>query len=308
MGRGFAHQALIYAGDEEFLAGTLPFVRDGLDAGEPVLVALPEDKIAALRGELGPDSDLVHFEDMASLGRNPARIIPVWREFVAAAEAGRPLRGIGEPAWPGRSEAELAECDHHESLLNRAFADAPAFTLLCPYDKRGLADEVLEAARRNHPELIEAGRRRTSGEYVDPGTGPGPLAALLAPPAAQPAEFGFGAADLRLVRSFVCEHAVRAGLDSHRQADLVLAVSELAANSVQYGGGEGRVRVWRDGELLHCEVADDGRLDDPLVGRARPSPMQERGRGLWLVNQLCDLVQLRSGPDGTVGRVSMRVG
>ena len=48
-----------------------------------------------------------------------------------------------------------------------------------------------------------------------------------------------------------------------------------------------------------------GRLEDPLVGRARPTPTQDHGRGLWLVHQLCDLVQLRSGEAGTVARVSM---
>jgi len=35
-----------------------------------------------------------------------------------------------------------------------------------------------------------------------------------------------------------------------------------------------------------------------------PSPEQEGGRGVYLVNQLCDLVQLRSSAEGTTIRVT----
>ena len=159
-GRQFRHEALFYEGASEFLAGTVPFLRAGLAADEPILVALDERKIRLLRDELGADADRVRFVDMAALGRNPACIIPAWRDFVADRQDGSPIRGIGEPVWRGRSEAELSECDHHESLLNLAFADAADFTLLCPYDVEGLDPDVLEAARRNHP-LVTAGGETT---------------------------------------------------------------------------------------------------------------------------------------------------
>jgi anti-sigma regulatory factor (Ser/Thr protein kinase) len=87
--------------------------------------------------------------------------------------------------------------------------------------------------------------------------------------------------------------------------DLVLAVNEVAANSIAHGGGSGTLRVWRDGGALVCEVSDRGHLDDPLADRRRPAPGQDGGRGLWLANQLCDLVQVRSFATGTTVRLHM---
>jgi anti-sigma regulatory factor (Ser/Thr protein kinase) len=51
------------------------------------------------------------------------------------------------------------------------------------------------------------------------------------------------------------------------------------------------------------EFSDSGRVTDPLAGRLMPSLEQTGGRGVYLVNQLCDLVQLRSSDHGTVVRV-----
>ncbi|HEY1450507.1 MAG TPA: ATP-binding protein, partial [Solirubrobacteraceae bacterium] len=88
--------------------------------------------------------------------------------------------------------------------------------------------------------------------------------------------------------------------------DFVLAVNELATNSVQHGGGGGMLRVWQEPGALVCDVRDRGFIEDPLAGRRRPPIDQYGGRGLWLVNRLCDLVQIRSSPSGTVVRVHMR--
>ncbi|MGH9135732.1 MAG: MEDS domain-containing protein, partial [Acidimicrobiales bacterium] len=139
MTAGFVHDLFLYADEDDFLAGTVPFVRGGLAAGEPVLVAVGAAKIGLLRDTLGDDADAVGFADMGEIGRNPAHIIPVWRQFVNQhASPRRRLRGIGEPVWPGRRPAELAECHRHETLLNVAFGDGPAWSLLCPYDAGAL--------------------------------------------------------------------------------------------------------------------------------------------------------------------------
>ena len=86
---------------------------------------------------------------------------------------------------------------------------------------------------------------------------------------------------------------------------MVLAVNEIAANSVQHGGGSGTLRIWREGDVLTCEIRDSGHLDDPLADRRRPAPGEDGGRGLWLANQLCDLVQVRSFTTGTTVRLHM---
>ena len=98
-----------------------------------------------------------------------------------------------------------------------------------------------------------------------------------------------------------------AGIDDDATSDFVLSINELAENSVRQASGGGQVRIWNDGEDWVVEVSDDGRLDDPLVGRRRPARAGLGGRGLWLTHQLCDLVQVRSSDRGTTVRAHMRV-
>jgi anti-sigma regulatory factor (Ser/Thr protein kinase) len=305
----FRHEALFYAGEDEFVAGTLPFIRDAVAADEAILVAVSEARIRALRSELNGKAKAVHFIDMALLGRNPACIIPAWRDFVDEFGAtGRPLRGIGEPIWAARSPAELVECQRHESLLNLAFAHAAVFWLLCPYDTGTLGADVLEEAQRSHPFVAEEDVSRESDAYLVPGLAPDPFDGELPKPSRRPVELAFDEHGLRAVRSFVSEHAQGGGLEVGRTADLVLAVSELTTNSVFHADGQGTVRMWREASSLLCEVRDNGRFDDPLVGRERPTAIRMSGRGLWLVNHLCDLVQLRSSPTGNIIRLHMNLG
>jgi anti-sigma regulatory factor (Ser/Thr protein kinase) len=244
---------------------------------------------------------------MSDVGANPGRIIAAWRGFVDRhAAPGRRLRGIGEPIHPARREAELAECHRHEELLNLAFIDADDFWLVCPYDTMALPEEVVERARTTHPLVVEAGTSSPSGRY-DPHAPTLPSAEPLPEPAGPVDELAVAAGRLRDVRALVRRHAEAAGLPDTRRADLVLAATEVAANSIRHGGGHGRLRVWREPDALVCEMHDAGAIDQPLVGRLPPPGPQTGGYGLWLVNQLCDLVQLRTFPDGNVVRVHMRV-
>jgi anti-sigma regulatory factor (Ser/Thr protein kinase) len=302
----FHHETLFYSGVNGFLEGTLPFVNDALQAEEPVLVAVGKAMIKALEEALGGDAERVRFVDMRALGANPARIIPAWHQFLEDhASDGRPAHGIGEPIWPGRSQAELAECQRHESLLNLAFDAGQAWRLLCPYDIDALDERVIEAARRSHPFVAHDGASRKSEVYLSPRNTPGPFAGALPPPAAQPVEMAFAGEELGIVRRFAAQMADAALLNPARTEDLVLAVNELATNSVRHGGGRGTLRMWREADELLCEVHDDGHIDEPLAGRIRPTPHQETGRGLWIVNSLCDLVQIRSSPTRSVVRVHM---
>jgi anti-sigma regulatory factor (Ser/Thr protein kinase) len=85
---------------------------------------------------------------------------------------------------------------------------------------------------------------------------------------------------------------------------LELAASELATNTIRHGGGAGTVAMWLDGSAAVVEFSDAGVLTDPMSGRRTPTLEQEGGRGLYLVNQLCDLVQLRSSDRGTTVRIT----
>ena len=269
-----------------------------------MLAAVGDDKRQLLSDALGGDAEQVRFVDMERLGRNPACIIPAWREFVGDADA--PLLGIGEPVWPGRSDAELVECRRHESLLNLAFAGKSAWRLLCPYDAGALDAAVLADARRNHPHVFESGARRDSDDYTETTT---VLAwdGALPEPESTPVTLPFMREDLLLVRAFVTERAQYAGFDDERKADLVLAVNELVTNTIRHAGGHGVLRTWRENGTFLVEVADDGHIEDPLAGRERPPDADGGGRGLWIVNHLCDLVQLRSSRAGSVVRLHMSV-
>jgi anti-sigma regulatory factor (Ser/Thr protein kinase) len=308
-GQAFHHEALLYSDQDEFLAGTTSFLREALEADAPALVVVDAAQIEMLRAELGSGADRIQFADMAGVGANPGRIIPAWREFVDCHGGGDDgIWGIGEPIWPGRSEAELAECHRHEALLNVAFHDAPGFRLLCPYDTERLDPDVIHRAHCNHPVIAhDDGARTASHDYSGLEAIAVPFDDALPDPPVAPRELPFHRDTVRLVRRFVAVHAIDAGVAGSRVEDLVLAVDELASNSVRHGGGGGSVRLWEDDTTLVCEVRDAGRITDPLVGRVRPTVDRRDGRGLWLVQQLCDLVQVRSGDLGTVVRAHVRL-
>jgi anti-sigma regulatory factor (Ser/Thr protein kinase) len=299
-----------YAGEAGFAEGTLRVLREGVARGEPALAVVAPPKIALLREALGAGAKHVRFEDMARVGGNPARIIAVWRAFVREAGAtGRPLRGIGEPVSTERSAAELFECHRHESLLNLAFADAPDFRLVCPYDTSALDPAVVAHAHRTHPLMQEPdGTVRRSTAYHGLEAATEPCRAPLPPPPTDAQTIPILPASLTSMRALIGRRAARAGLAPARGEDLVLAVNELATNSIRHGGGAGTLRVWATSSALVCEVTDAGHIEHPLAGRELPEPGQVGRYGLWLVNQLCDLTEQRSLPRGNLVRVWMRRG
>jgi anti-sigma regulatory factor (Ser/Thr protein kinase) len=304
-GASFRHEMLLYAdGDQGFLQGTLEVVERALAREAGVLVAVGEPRAAALGEALGDGAEQVLFANMAELGRNPARIIPMWREFVRqhARGDGRAL-GIGEPVWPGRSVAEIGECERHEALLNLAFGEGPGWHLLCPYDLDGLEDTVIEAARLTHPRLAWDGASHHNGAYVGGREPALAFAGDLPSPSAPIMQLTFATGNLAELRRVTSRWGEMHALGVQRTEELVLAVDELATNSIRHGGGCGTLRCWREQDTLLCEVSDAGRIEEPLVGRSHPSLAADSGRGVWLVNQLCDLVQIRSGVDGSVVRV-----
>lgn len=303
-GQPFRHEALLYGDESSFLEGTIPFIRDGLAAGEPVLVVESVKNIGLLRAQLGGDADSVRFADMTEVGANPARIIPAWLEF-AAQHRGERLRGIGEPIWRGRRGAELVECQRHESLLNVAGSGVDLW-LLCPYDTSGLDEEVIAEARRSHPFIVEGSRTSRSADYRDDAPAATSLDAPLSEAPISCQELLIEPGSLAMFRTLVTAAATGAGLDRARTANVVMAANEVATNSLKHGGGKGVLRVWRDDGALIFEVRDVGHFDRPLVDRERPATDPAAPRGLWLANQLCDLVQIRSNSMGTVVRLHMR--
>jgi anti-sigma regulatory factor (Ser/Thr protein kinase) len=293
---GFRHEAFSYDSEECLVTRVADFVRAGLAEDAAVLVVAPADRLGPVRDRLGADARDVGFRNVLDAAHNPARVIPMWRDWLDA-NAGRRCRGVGEPGHEGRRAAALVEWHQQETLLNLALAKAD-FRLMCPYSA-DQPESVLARARASHPWW--------EGE---PNPGFDDAIGTLTQPLPEP--FGptrllrFALDSLTGVREYVAGKARKFGLDADAVERFALAVHEVMVNSVDHGGGGGMLRLWTEDDDVVCEVRDEGVITDPLIGRRKPTLAQPRGRGMWMVNQLCDLVQVRSSPEiGTVVRLRM---
>jgi anti-sigma regulatory factor (Ser/Thr protein kinase) len=296
------HEALFYRGKGELARAVHDFVQEGIQAGEPVLAAVPHENVEWLRESLSHHAAEVRFEDMNEVGSNPSCLLPMIQEWIDDHD-GR-ARVISEPMWPGRSYAETIECLRHEALVNHALSDSDA-KILCPYDAEHLASAVLEGAELTHPRLRDASGSRRSERYEDP------LGVLLgqrwplSPPAVPMSEHIF-VGDLRSLRRAVIDDPSLRVLSHERREDVVFVVNEAATNALKHGDGRCTARIWHDGQSVVSEVSSDTAGPDVLAGRRRPSPDALSGRGLWLINQVCDLVELRSSETGMTLRMHVR--
>ena len=299
----YQHEAFLYRGEEDFLAGTVPFLLDAVALGQPVIVGFVPARLTKLRKAVGPNAPGVLFVDLTELGA-PAKFIPALRSFVADyGGAGRPIRAVGEPAPPGSRATTVAEAQLHDALLNLSVEPDTPFWLRCLYDAEALVGPVIEEVARSHPSLRESGTYRGSTSYGGAHHADALFGGSLPEPPPDATPTTFHSDNVAELRSLVTFHAVLAGLSSDRTADLVLAVAEVATNSIRHAGGWGTLRIWQQHDALVCEISDRGHITDPLVGRRTPAADSGGGRGLWLANQLCDLVQVRSGPAGTTVRL-----
>jgi anti-sigma regulatory factor (Ser/Thr protein kinase) len=295
---GFSHTALLYRDRDEYLGGLARFAEAAAEIGAPLQAVLPGGGMDAL-AELPSCAMLA---DMTDLGRNPARLIVSGQTFVDS-HPGQHVCCVWEPVWPGRSSAELCEIARHEALSNLAF-NGEALTLLCMYDASTLSAELLRDIELTHPAVILGRQRLNSAGYLGPGRVPPRCDAPLPPPPADADSLVF-TDNLAEVRELSMRHAEAAGLSRARVNDLKLAISEVAANALGYARG-GVLQVWhRIGEVV-CQVEDSGYIPDLLAGRRRKPADHAGGHGLWLVNLVCDLVERRTGPTGTMTRLHMR--
>jgi anti-sigma regulatory factor (Ser/Thr protein kinase) len=114
--------------------------------------------------------------------------------------------------------------------------------------------------------------------------------------------------NLSQVRSLAETRARAAGLAEDRVTDFVIAVSEVAANTVRHARSPGSIQIWCDAKEIVCEIRDRGVITDPQAGQHPPPPDSNGGHGLWLVHQICDQVELQSDPEnGTVIRLHMKL-
>ncbi|MGH8933936.1 MAG: anti-sigma factor RsbA family regulatory protein [Egibacteraceae bacterium] len=301
------HQALLYKTEQEFVDAVVPFLREGIANGERVIaVTTPPHKLALIEEALDQDASFVESLGIAEFSDTPARRLA---GFHAHIQGTRRLRAVGELPWSG-SGREREEWARYESIVNVALASGDA-DLLCLYDAGNLEAAVLDIAMRTHPLLLHGPHRQPSHGYVDPGefTRAYDAAPLLEPEGpTETLEFR-SEPDLRAIRRLLRGHAARSGLIPGQIESLLVAASEVATNVLRHGGGCGIVRCWVEPDRFTCEIADPwGRITDPFAGFVPPAPDQTGGRGLWLVRQLCDAVEIPSRDIGTVVRLHVRRG
>jgi anti-sigma regulatory factor (Ser/Thr protein kinase) len=310
--RGYFHEALLYNSDEEFLAAALPFVQDGVVAGEPVVVALGERSAELVQAALGDTTGVAVYGGVgAGVGRydNPVGALRFYRETLtqhAAAGVGQ-VRVLGETPHPGLGQP-WEWWARYEATANHAFAEFPLWGL-CPYDLRLTSDAVLEDVTRSHPYLATGdGAHRGNSRYRDPAqflTGRAP--AMLDPLLAQPARVELIDPTPAVARAAVRDTAGATALARAQVEDMVLAVNEAVTNATCHGRRPARLRIWTALERLVATVTDRGQgPTDPYAGLL-PTVTAAGGRGLWMMHHLCSHVTFHRDEQGfTLGLVAGR--
>jgi anti-sigma regulatory factor (Ser/Thr protein kinase) len=295
------HLMLPYDSPRQCASALLDIFRERLRPSEAVAVAVTSQVAGCAQEALAGRGVPVEYVDVARLGRNPARLISAISDL-ATAGGGR-VWWIEEPMWPGRSPAEVAEVARHEALVNLAFTGAPV-QVVCVYNRPLLSAAELRYGESTHPSLWRDGHAEASAGYTGAGEMPAGADLPLDPPPPDAHRISYGWA-LQPVRDAVEAAAAAAGVAGDRARDLVLAVHEAAANSLRHADGTGVLHTWRAAGEIICDIGDSGTVTDPLAGRRR-SVADARGHGLWVANQVCDLVQVRSRPGRTTVRLHMR--
>lgn len=303
MGTAAQHEAVLHTSPADLARMLAPRVDAALSANGVVLAALETTHRDALREALGPAASGVEFADPAQV-----HSVPGFTVAARVARTGRRVSSTGGRAMVIDQYVEgLPDCGpghwaRFDIALNVALVGLPV-TVLCAYPENS---PHLERVHATHPTLPggcgpNPGYRRPVDALAD---FPPPPPPELGPPAAQ---LRFEADELSGLRHLVSRVATAVGLGPDRTADAVLAVNEIASNSIEHGPGSGVLRLWetRSGDLV-AEVADTGGgLDVPFPGITFPPPEGARGRGLWLAAELSDVLQVWSDAGGTVIRVSV---
>jgi anti-sigma regulatory factor (Ser/Thr protein kinase) len=298
------HSLLLYASEDEFLAPLVPFVLDGIAAGDAVIAVAATANLRALRATVGPAPPSVRFVEGRDWYAHGPDTVGRWTSFIDdQCAVGRPVtRIVGEVVWPDDVRLHW-EMTRVEAAATCAFDPRPTL-VVCPYNKTLLPAAVVEAAVATHPGVIEDGAAYVSGTHVPPAQLV--RAALPRLPVPDGVEaVRFEPADVVSAAAFVELQARRAGLEEHRVQSLVSAASELVLNGFVHAGTAVHLAIWTDDHDVVCQVDDEGPgIDDPSVGYHPPGGADTRW-GLWLARRRTDAIEPGWGERGFAVRVRM---
>ena len=306
------HGAAVVGSEAELLATALPFLDEGLRAGDLVALTCPPETVDLICRELGGQATGVVSDPRMSLlaSRAPDALTMCSRylERAVVRGSGR-LRVLAEIDF-GAEPADWREGQRFESVYNRLMVGAPV-AAICLYDRRRLPAPVVASAEATHPQLVNGTRWSGNGRFQDPGTYVPSL-----PLPREPVENGepvFSVDDARTLAGLRHQlGAVIASLvpDLDQQGDLHLAASEIAANAFRHGVRPVSARVWAEADRLVCLISDRGTsYSDPFAGftPAHGMDLSHGGMGLWLARKLWDHVDVVPTDAGLSVRLSTRI-
>ena len=287
----------------------VPFVDDGLRAGDLIVLTTPPDTAAQILDALGERGGPVQSDQRITLvGLRPPDAFVLTRTYLERAlGTGSGRLRIAAHVHRADDPLDWREGERYEAAANIVLAQAP-LTALCVYDRSSLAPAVVASVSRTHPLLLTDGAAGPNESYLDPRTFVRRL-----PLPREPVESGrpvFAVDDVPTLA--VLRHALGAVLAEHvpdeeQRGDLHLAASEVAANAFRHGKRPVSGRLWSDSHELICTITDSGTtFDNPLAGfiPAHGFDLGRGGMGLWLARKLFDHVDLFPGPTGFTVRLS----
>src|SRR4051812_15285661 len=292
------HSAFVYEGDDEYIARSLPFLKEGLETGEGCVVAHTRDGIAVLREALGPDAKRVSFVDVGSVYTRPAHALAAYCGTLLRELRNAPsVRAVAD-LQIGPLREEWDEWVRYEAMTNLAYSHLPAW-VVCTYDVNGVPDAVLDEVWSTHREVHDDGRR-PSGHFEDPRE----LVRRLTPEPEPLPELRSLAAgdDVEGFRERLARELMAAKVPEATALDMLVAGTEVAVNAVRHGGGIEDVRVGTAAGRFVCEVIDRGAgFDDPAAGYL--VPRAGTGSGLWVARQLAWRLESFHSPRGFTVRL-----
>jgi anti-sigma regulatory factor (Ser/Thr protein kinase) len=292
------HNAFVYDSDEEYVARSVTFLREGLQAGEGAIVANTREALADMRDALGADAEQVSFIDVGTTYDRPARTLAAYHRVLVDNLRNAPsVRAVAD-VQIGPVPEEWNQWVGYEAMTNLAYAHLPAW-LVCTYDANTLADQILESASKTHPEMLSDGWA-ASHDFEDPRD---LLHRLLAEPEPLPGlRSSSPGDDVEVFREQLARQLAVERVPDAKALAMLVAGTEVAANAVRYGRGIEEVRTGTADGRFVCEVIDRGAgFDDPATGYL--VPREGVGRGLWVARQLTWNVECFQSPRGFTVRL-----
>jgi anti-sigma regulatory factor (Ser/Thr protein kinase) len=309
---GFLHDAFLFDSPAHLVEVAVPWLREGLDAGDAAVIATSAGTADVLREALDGDQR-VHVLERGDVyrARTPTAITTFrgLRDERSAAP-GATVRVVGEVDF-GPTERDWLEWQRYEAVINEALAGCSLWGL-CVFDTQRLPDPLIDSALQTHQQVRTRQGRRANPHFVEPAEY---LRTLPIP--VEPLEAGPPRLAARDVSDFIgLRHAVAAelsGVPAPRDLveDFLLAVDEMTSNALRHGRPPVSLRLWVAGDRIVCTIGDRGAgWDDPFAGYgpAHGDDLSRGGMGLWLARQLCDHVDIWTDADGAHVRLTVRLG